>query len=203
MINNSLNANNTGIQSLTSGGVLQGVTITGTTNQISVSNGDGTGGNPTLSLTSNIYVTGISFNSGTNIISAYSEGTWTPGISAVTTAPTVTYTTQVGRYTKIAHCVFLQAYVALASISGGSGQVRFTSLPFTSANVSNQFYSEDLSLQNSTFGAGVTIYWGNTQANATTAEINGTKAGTTNAQYAVTNLTNSSIFNLSTWYSTA
>ena len=52
--NNAGNVKNTGIQSLTSAGAINGRTITGTASQVSVANGDGTGGNPTLSFQTRI-----------------------------------------------------------------------------------------------------------------------------------------------------
>jgi hypothetical protein len=53
--NNSVNASGTGFQSLTSGGVWNGRTLTAGAG-IAISNGDGTAGNPTIS------VTGAGFN---------------------------------------------------------------------------------------------------------------------------------------------
>ena len=47
--NNSINSNLTGFQSLTSAGVWNGRTLTGGTG-ISITNGDGTGGNPTIAV---------------------------------------------------------------------------------------------------------------------------------------------------------
>jgi len=52
---NCINEKNIGIQSLASSGVINGVTITGTANQISISsNADGTAGNPTVARSATI-----------------------------------------------------------------------------------------------------------------------------------------------------
>jgi len=51
--NNSVNASSTGIQVLNSTTFI-GRTLTGTTNQISIANGDGISGNPTFSLPANV-----------------------------------------------------------------------------------------------------------------------------------------------------
>ena len=134
--NNLLNQYSTGIQSLTSGGVFNGRTITGTSNQISVSNGDGTAGNPTLSLTSSIYVSGISFNSGSNSLSIYTTGTYTPTITGSSSNPSIGYTTQLGRYTKIGDRVTCLSIVIISSKSGGSGNAQVSAFPFTLKNVS-------------------------------------------------------------------
>ena len=50
--NNSANMSTTGMLALTSTGSIIGRTITGTTNQITITNGDGTSANPTLSFPS-------------------------------------------------------------------------------------------------------------------------------------------------------
>jgi len=53
-IQNALNLTATGMISATGAGVYNGRTITGTTDQISISNGDGVSGNPTISTPQNI-----------------------------------------------------------------------------------------------------------------------------------------------------
>jgi hypothetical protein len=54
--------------------------------------------------------------------------TWVPAITATTTSPTVTYTTQEGKYYTIGNIVFFSFYLDLATYSGGSGNLR-VSLP--------------------------------------------------------------------------
>src|SRR5690606_6834040 len=110
-----------------------GRTITGTADQIDVANGDGSTANPTLSLPSTIQVGGISFDSGTNTLSEYEEGTWTPAIGGLGGDPTVTGTL-VGKYTRIGNQVTVKWQISITTISGGSGAVRIRNLPFTSAN---------------------------------------------------------------------
>lgn len=59
----------------------------------------------------------------------YEEGTWTPVITASGSNPTPVYTVQSGSYTKKGREVTATFIVQYSSISGGSGDVRF-SLPF-------------------------------------------------------------------------
>jgi len=175
--NNSLNAKNIGLQSLTSGGVLNGRTLTGTANQISVSNGDGTAGNPTASLTSTIQVTGISFDSGSNTLGNYVQGTYTPTISNATTPPTITYTTQVGRYTRIGNRVICTNYIKINTYAAGTGNLQLSSLPITSVNVSNNGMAQPPpSFQTITFGASVLYYVTNVLVNDTTAQWQGMRS---------------------------
>lgn len=59
-------------------------------------------------------------------------GTWTPAITGSSSNPTVTYTTQVGKYTKINNICFYSFFIRINTYSGGSGNVTI-SLPFTAA----------------------------------------------------------------------
>jgi hypothetical protein len=76
---------------------------------------------------------GLTFNGDTaaaNALDDYEEGTWTPVITMSVTAPSVTYTYQVGRYTKIGNIVTIYADMHWSSLSGGAGNARIV-LPFT------------------------------------------------------------------------
>jgi hypothetical protein len=75
-------------------------------------------------------------SSDANTLDDYEEGTFTPIISGATTAGTGTYTTQVGRYTKIGRLVTFQLRVAWTAHTG-TGGVLVGGLPFTSSSVSN------------------------------------------------------------------
>lgn len=95
-------------------------TITGTSDQITVTNGDGVSGAPTLSFPTTFYAT----------------GTWTPTMLGTGTAGTPTYTAQVGRYTRLGETVFVEARVVWSAHTG-TGNMELGGLPFTVANVSN------------------------------------------------------------------
>jgi hypothetical protein len=85
---------------------------------------------------------GIQFNGDTaaaNSLDDYEEGTWTPTITAAGGNPSVTYSIQTGFYTKIGRQVFIQGLIYLSSKSGGSGQARISGLPFSPANVDQNF----------------------------------------------------------------
>jgi hypothetical protein len=78
---------------------------------------------------------GLTFNGDTaaaNALDDYEEGTWTPVVTGVATNPSVTYTTQTGKYTKIGNVVHFFATLAWSAFSGGSGALK-VSLPFTAA----------------------------------------------------------------------
>ena len=78
-----------------------------------------------------------SASSDANTLDDYEEGTWTPSLSAITTAPTgVTYdaTYRKGRYVKIGRMVFVEYIMILTNKgTGGVGDSLITGLPFTHA----------------------------------------------------------------------
>jgi hypothetical protein len=87
---------------------------------------------------SSVAGTGITFpatqsaSSDVNTLDDYEEGTWTPVLSASTTPPTVGYSYRSGVYRKIGNMVYVQFAFNLSSVSGGSGEMVITGLPFTS-----------------------------------------------------------------------
>ena len=66
------------------------------------------------------------------LLDDYEEGTWSPELTNV---GTITYTHQVGRYTKVGRQVHFMAYIRWSSrTNNGSYNIKFTGLPFTSAD---------------------------------------------------------------------
>lgn len=77
---------------------------------------------------------GIQFNGDTAAVNAlddYEEGTFTPTIIGTSTSGTGTYTTQVGRYTKIGNRVAFEIALKWTAHTG-TGNMRAAGLPFTS-----------------------------------------------------------------------
>jgi hypothetical protein len=66
-----------------------------------------------------------------NTLDDYEEGTFTPAVEGTTTAGTGTYSSRVGRYTKIGNTVFYQIWINMSAHTG-TGNMIVTSLPFTS-----------------------------------------------------------------------
>jgi hypothetical protein len=84
---------------------------------------------------------GIDFSatsgSGTSeLLADYEEGTFTPTVT-YTGTNTPTYTTQIGRYTKIGRTVQIQIFLGFNE-NGSTGNVTFTGLPFTSVTSSGR-----------------------------------------------------------------
>lgn len=94
---------------------------------------------------------GITFNGDTaaaNALDDYEEGTWTPQISATDGIGTLTYSGQVGHYTKIGNRVFFHMYVLINQKGTVAGDIRYT-LPFSAASVT-QLYTAVSIWMNST-----------------------------------------------------
>lgn len=148
-------------------------------------------------------ITSITLGGGTTL-SAYTEGTWTPTIVGTVSNPTVGYSAQVGRYNQTGNSVLLTCQVILTSISGGSGNAGIGSLPFTTANVSNQQYIYACSLQNVTITAGYLYCQGRSTENKTQInELDIMKSGTLLADVNITELSNTSYIWCSGWISLA
>lgn len=187
----------TGLATLTIHSVLVG-NSTGAITRLTVGANNslmaGTGGaDPSFSTISTPYVTGISFDGGSNTLSAYSTGTFSPTIDNATTPPTVAYTVQVGRWTIIGNRVILNINITLSSYVSGTGQVLIKTLPFTSsASSGNQVCP--IGLQNVTFGASVLWYFVGIGTSVTQATINGNRSANTSLPLATGGPSNTSIF---------
>jgi len=150
---------------------------------------------------------GISFpatqsaSSNANTLDDYEEGTWTPTYTSLGgTLTGVTYTTQIGRYTKIGNVVFLSAAITLSNKgSGGTGAIRISNLPFTVANISGYFPA---------FGGEVDNLVSDKKQitfvpinNATTIAVNGSSGSTTAAAgLEVTDINNTTTFRFGIYY---
>ena len=86
-----------------------------------------------------IYTTGgISFD-GTNYLANYVTGTWTPNIQISGSNTGITYTTQLGGYTRIGNVVTIWFNILLSNKGANTGNVTISNLPITtSTNGGNQ-----------------------------------------------------------------
>jgi hypothetical protein len=105
--------------------VTQTITLPNATGTVVVTNGSGIAS-----------VNGIQFpatqvaSANANTLDDYEEGTWTPVLQGGSTNPTISYGSQLGRYTKIGNMVNFVLFINVSSISGGSGNAQIT-LPFS------------------------------------------------------------------------
>lgn len=118
----------TGATSLTNAGNLLSVKNAGATKVLIKGNGD-------------LYTQGgISFDDGTNTLSEYEVGGFTPEFVGVTTPGSFTYTEQTGIYVRLGDTVFVSIGCRTSSIdSAPSGDIRIDGLPFTVASNAKVF----------------------------------------------------------------
>jgi hypothetical protein len=120
----------------------------GTNNVIYASNASGNARDAAINLGAStvrwndLYLSGGVFLGGTgsaNKLDDYEEGTWTPIYTASTTNPTITYSSseQSASYIKIGKMVFIQGTLRVTSVSGGSGSLRLSGLPFTAQSAAS------------------------------------------------------------------
>jgi hypothetical protein len=87
-----------------------------------------------------LYLSGGVYLGGTgsaNKLEDYEEGTWTPTVSRSSTAPSVNYANRTGGYIKVGRLIYASFDLTASSVSGGSGSVNITGLPY---NVTNSSY---------------------------------------------------------------
>lgn len=158
-----------------------------------------------LRITSNRYVRlasgtgGIQFNGDTaaaNALDDYEEGTWTPAFTGTTTNPTVTYTYQNGYYTKIGNLVYIYLILTTSSVSGGSGTLTISGLPYPADTTG--FYQ----IHRLAIGEAQSMTTPITSAN-TNEEINTTSIVTDVTTAALANGSNSNRVRINGWYVTS
>jgi hypothetical protein len=107
--------------------------ITGNTGTLISASTIGVGGaTPSASGAGITFPATQSASSDANTLDDYEEGTWTPTLTASGSAPTVTYNFRSGVYRKVGSMVYVQFGININTVSGGSGEILITGLPFTS-----------------------------------------------------------------------
>jgi hypothetical protein len=81
-----------------------------------------------------------SASSDANTLDDYEEGSWTPVIEGFGSSGTGTYSSQVGRYTKIGNLVTISCYLAWSAHTG-TGGIKVAGFPFTTSSVTNLYQS--------------------------------------------------------------
>lgn len=91
-----------------------------------------------------------------NTLDDYERGGWTPGISFNNGVTGLTYTLNVGGYTKIGNTYHAWGVIILSAKGSSTGQARITGLPFTSLAFSGgvviEFFSNMAALVDGIFG---------------------------------------------------
>lgn len=114
-----------------------------------------------------------------NTLDDYEEGTFTPGVSFGGGTTGITYTSQIGNYTKIGNRVFFQLRVQLSAKGSSSGSALITGLPFTSEATANN--NSACAIFANGMAVGVTGPQAAINANATTIGLYNFAAGSITA----------------------
>ena len=72
-----------------------------------------------------------------NTLDDYEEGTFTPSFSTSGDQPTISYGTQLGYYVKVGKSVFYEIRIVTSTVSGGTGDLYISGLPFSTDITSN------------------------------------------------------------------
>ena len=110
-------------------------------------------------------------NTDPNTLDCYADGgtansggvTWTPTLKFGGATTGITYTFQIGRYTRIGNMVFAQCHINLSSKGSATGVMTIDGLP-ASANLANMYGASGVYTGNVTFGGylSVIVYPGST-----------------------------------------
>jgi hypothetical protein len=107
---------------------------------------------------------GVSFpatqvaSSDPNTLDDYEEGTFVPTVTGTTTAGVGTYSNQTGYYTKVGRLVTVTVYMNWTAHTG-TGNMRFSNLPFAAANVATNYNGISIAfLNNIALTAGNVLY---------------------------------------------
>jgi hypothetical protein len=180
----------TGANTLTQYGVLVGNGTGGLTSLAVGSNNSvlvGTSSTaPAFSTSANLYLLGLTINSGTQI-TTYKQGTFSPTIINSGSAPTITYNYQLGRYTKIGTRVVLTINISLLTYTAGTGSAEIGALPFASNTTANNQPQGVLNAGYLTF-SGEAYYVVNLVANSTSAFLTGLKSASGSGNLAASGL---------------
>lgn len=132
-----------------------------------------------------------------NTLDDYEEGTFTPTITFGGAAVGVTYSIQLGRYTKVGNRVHINAYVALTNKGSSVGAAVIGSLPFTVSSVANNYQA--ITYRANSMAAGIAAVQAYAATSTTTIIMEKFAAGASGA-LVDTDVTNTSIFLLTGTY---
>lgn len=112
---------------------------------------------------------------GNETLTVYDEGTWTPALAFGGGTTGITYTVQVGRYTRIGNLVTLWMRIALSSKGSSTGSATITGLPLTSSNITSLIYPASIRASTTTHTDALQAF---VNSNATAITLEQNAAGT-------------------------
>lgn len=132
-------------------------------------------------------------NAGANVLDDYEKNTWTPVLTFATPGDlSVVYSRQLGSYQKIGNWVRAKFHIITTTLTWttASGELRFTGLPYASANDSMENTGDAEVGSVTTWGvAGYTQINANIPANVSYVRLVGTQAGAARAAVQANDMT--------------
>lgn len=136
--------------------------------------------------------TGLTFD-GTSFLKNFVDSTaWTPSIDFATVTTGITYSTQVGYYTRIGNIVFITFNVTLSSKGAATGQLFLAGLPIAAGSKSSNFNL--IGFTSVTLTANYTSMYFSTTVSGTRAQAIQIGSGQALAQVTNTQIANTSAF---------
>lgn len=131
----------------------------------------------------------------------YTDTTFTPALNFGGSVG-ITYSSQVGYYTRIGNMVYVSINIALSSKGSSSGFANITGLPFTSSSTDAQYSFNAYYLGMASFPSSTTDPVGRVMLSGSTLTPWGFLGGTTGsiAQFGDSNFTNTSILRFDGFY---
>ncbi len=134
----------------------------------------------------NVYADGLTFDDGSNIMSAYETGSWTPVLEFGGASVGITYSNQSGTYTRIGNFVFIRCVFNLTNKGSSTGNATITGLPFASVGdvYWNLARSANITLTSSAYLAYVALADSSTTLIIQEADTSGTASGLSDVDFA-------------------
>lgn len=93
----------------------------------------------------NVFADGITFDDGSNILSVYEQGTFTPSISFGGSSTGITYASRAGQFIRIGNFYFFQINMSLSNKGSATGTAVIEGIPTGPSIQNSQFFSPQLS----------------------------------------------------------
>lgn len=150
----------------------------------------------------NVYADGLSFDDGTNVLSVYEEGTWTPQLKIGGSSTGITYNAAtLGRYQRIGNVVTIQCNLVLTNKGSNSGVAIIYDLPFPIQSAGIPFF---LKMFNANIPANLVLFTEGTVGNTELSTFGYISASpVTITQLNNTHITNTTQFRVCGSYFTA
>ena len=136
-------------------------------------------------------VLGNTTSTDANLLDDFEEGTWTAGISAGSGSIALQGSFQTGLYTKIGDMVYINLHMRVGAISGNSGTLAITGLPFATPNDTKYRFSGTCSahfgLTGVTTGDRLMPYMSSNSSNMIISNANGNSISSNSNSYMVAN----------------